>query len=624
MRKKGIIILIVIALIVAVIAYFARDRYLEKALEYALQSVAGAKVEIDNFHYSLFKAEGSWSHLQIANQNNPWTNLIETGRASFDLEARALFWRRVIIREMVLENVRHGTPRKSDGSLPRKPEPPKKPGEPDFVDRVKASLQKQLGDVPIFDLSGLGKKMKIDSLINVENLATVQAYLKLKHEADSTFDYWRAQVDTQTYTAQIKVLEDKIKSLKLDKINDIKDVVAIAELIRKVDDIHKDINSLKNDVEGKHKALTQTFADIQGEVKQAQNSLQEDINRAKQLAKLKDLDVKDVGLMLFGSATMQRVEQLLDYVALGRKYLPTAQKLLASNTAKVEKPPRLKGQDIHFPFHYRYPRFLIRRANLTAATAAGDTGRAYFFNGTITGLTNEPPVYGRPTQFKLDLMRVDGNRYELAGSLDHRAAVPRDSLWLRAANFGLGKIQLSRQKYLPQAIFAQKGNLSLAGFFIGGDVNLKFDLDASPIQFHFEQEARDKVSQVVREVLSGLTQINLTAQLRNEDNDYKFRLNSNIDNVLANQVKLTLEKNLREAQQQVETFVRTEVDKRRQQVEMVVEKNRKTVYAGIDRVKQRVQAQLDEIEKRKKELEQRKKELEQQAKDKIKSIFKKP
>lgn len=624
MRKKGIIILIVIALIVAVVAYFARDRYLEKALEYALQSIAGAKVEIDNFHYSLFKTEGSWSRLQIANKNNPWTNLIETGRASFDLEARALFWRRVIIRELALENVRHGTPRRTDGSLPRKPEPPPKSGGPDFIERVKQSLQKQMGDVPIFDLSGLGKKIKIDSLVNVENLATVQAYLKLKTSADSTFDYWKAQVDTQTYGARIKDLEMKIKSLKLEKINDIKDIVTIADLIKKLDEIYKDANSLKKEVEGKHQALTQTFSDLQNDVKLAQNSLQEDINRAKQLAKLKDLDVQDVGLMLFGAATMQRVDQVLDYVALGRKYLPTAQKLLASNTAKVEKPPRLKGQNIHFPFHYRYPRFLIRQANLSAATAAGDTGRAYFFNGMITGITNEPPIYGQPTRFKLDLMRVDGNRYELTGSLDHRTGVPKDSLWLRAANFGLGKIQLSKNKYFPQAIFAQKGDFSLAGFFIGGEVDLKLNVKASPIQFQFQQEARDKVSQVIREVLAGLTQVNLTAQLRNDGNDYKFRLNSNVDNVLANQVKLTLEKNLREAQQQVENFVRTEADKRRQQVESVIEKNRQTVYAGIDRIKQRAQAQFDEIEKRKKELEQRKKELEQQAKDKVKSIFKKP
>jgi hypothetical protein len=125
-------------------------------------------------------------------------------------------------------------------------------------------------------------------------------------------------------------------------------------------------------------------------------------------------------------------------------------------------------------------------------------------------------------------------------------------------------------------------------------------------------------------VLGGLNQLNLKAELKNVGSDYKLNLNSNVDNVLANQVKLTIAQNLRDAQQQVENYVRAEVDKRRLQVEGIVEKNRKTIYSGVDRAKQRVQAQFDEIEKRKKELEARKKKLEEDAKNKLKGIFKKP
>jgi len=140
MRKKGIIYLVVIALIIAAIAFFTRDRYLERGLELAIQAVAGAKVEIDNFHFSLFKTAGSWNRIQIADKNNPWRNIIETGRASFDMEARALFWRRIIIQEMMLENVRNGTARKTDGSLPKKFIPEPTTEEPAFTERVKTAL----------------------------------------------------------------------------------------------------------------------------------------------------------------------------------------------------------------------------------------------------------------------------------------------------------------------------------------------------------------------------------------------------------------------------------------------------------------------------------------------------
>ncbi len=622
MRKKGIIYLVVIALIVAVIAYFTRDRFLERGLEKSLQAIVGAKVEVNNFHFSLFKMECSWDQIQIANPNDPWRNIIETGRASFDLETKPLFWERTIINEMALENVRNGTKRRTDGSLPKKAKPVSESKEPGFADRAKVALKKQLGDMPIFDLSGLGKKLKIDSLVNVDNLATVQAYKGLWITADSTFDSWKSQLDVKTYKTRVDELETKVKSLKLDKIDEMKDAVKVVDLVKKVDDIRKDANSLKKDVEGKHEALTQTFTNLQGELKAAQNSLQDDIKKAQQLAKLKDLDVKDVSMLLFGSAVVQRYEQILDYVATGRKYMAKVKQMTASK--KVKKPPRFKGQDIHFPFHYRYPKFLLRKAKLSAATAAGDTSRAYFIDGTLNGLTNQPMVFGRPTRFKIDLMKVSGNKYKLAGSLDHITEQAKDSLWLSAENFGLGKVNLKNSKYFPKAISAQKGNISLAGFFIGDGINLKVNLNATPVNFTYEKEATDWVSKIVRDVLAGLDQLNLMAQLKGGgESEYKLNLNSNVDKVLASQVKQTIAQNLRQAQQQVENYVRTEVDKKRKEVEEIVEENRQKLYAEIDKVKQKVNEITDEIDRRKKELEDKKKELEGKAKDKVLDIFKK-
>ncbi|MBC8183483.1 TIGR03545 family protein [candidate division KSB1 bacterium] len=623
MRKKGIIILVVIFVIFAVFAFFFRDYRIEKGLEKIGGAIAGAKVEIDNFHFSLLKMECSWKRLQVADKNDPWKNILETDKASFDLEMRPLFWKRLIINEMILENVRQGTPRTTDGSLPKKPKTEKRTAEPNIAEKAKKAIEKQFGAIPVFDLSGLGKKLKIDSLINVDNLLSVQGYNRLNLAADSSFKYWSSQLDIKVYHDRVTGLEKKIKTLKLDKIKTIPELTNALDNINK---INKEIKSLKKEVQNKHKALSQTFTDMQTGLKEIESDLKNDINRAKALARLKDLDVKDVSMLLFGDPVVNKTQQILDYVALGRKYLPTVKKLKGAE--KEKSPPRLKGQNISFPFHYRYPKFLIRRVKLSGATAAGDTSQAYFAAGVLNGLTNEPAVYGKPTQFEIDLNRITGNQYNIKGSLDHRTEIAYDSLWISAKRFALGEVKLKKSKYFPNALKAKKGNISAAGFFIGDGINLKLNADVSPVEFIFSQKAEDKITKIVRDVLTSLNRITLKAQLKGDTTDYKMRLNSNVDQVLANKVKQTISQNLRKAQMQVENYVRAEAAKNRKKVEALIEKNKKTMLAELDKAKQTVEKKAEEFEKKKKEVEKRiedeKKKLENQAKKKIKDLFKKP
>ncbi len=622
MRKKGIIVLVVLVVLIAAIAFFTQDWRIEKMLESLGEAAAGAKVEIDQFHFSFLKMECSWNRLQVANKNDPWKNILETGKATFDIEARALFWRRVIIKEMALEDVRSGTPRKTEGSLPKKIEPAKET-EPGFIDKVKLSLEKQFGEIPVFDLSGLGKKLKVDSLINIDNLLAVQGYKKLYATADSTFEYWNKQGDVKPYLEKATKLEDDIKSLNLDEI---KTLTGLTDALKKVNDINKEIKSLKEDVQVKYTTLTQSLADLQSGVKAVQQNVKDDIDRAKQLAHLKDLDAKDVSMLLFGEPVVYKTQQILHYVELGRKYLPLAQKL--KSKPKKESPPRLKGQDIYFPFHYRYPKFLIKRAFLSGATAAGDTSRAYFIEGDITGLTNEPAVYAKPTHFLFDLKKVAGNAYRLKGTADHRGEVACDSLWVTAANFALGDIKLKKSKYFPQSIEAKKGNVTLTGFFIGEKINLKLNLDVSPVKFNFGEAKKDKISQIIQEVIAGVNNVTLMAQLSGEKSDYKMRMNSNLDQLLSDQIKQTIAKNLQQAQQLIENYVQAEIAKQREKVEALIDKNQKAIYAKINDAKMVIEKKTDEFENKKKELEarieQEKKKLEDQAKNKLRDMFKKP
>lgn len=633
MRKSALIVLLVIVIIFVVVAYFARDRYLESALESTLQAIAGAKVEVDNFHFSLFKLECSWDRLQIANRNDPWRNLLETGRASFDIEGRPLFWRRVIIREMILENARSGTQRASDGSLPKKPEPPPTESkEPGLTTRVKTALQEQLEQLPVLNLDAFGKKFKIDSLIDVNQLNSVQQYHRLTHFADSSWQYWQANVKPEIYKNKIQEIENEVKSLKLDEL---KDPVALASALKKLDSIYDQLKAMKNEVGEKYQASKQVVDDFEQQIQAAQAALKKDIAQAQQLAWVKDLDIRDVGLILFGEPMVGRLDQLLGYVNTGRKYLPTAKKFLVSE--KEESPPRLQGQNIHYPFHYRYPRFLLRQAHFSAATAAGDTSQAYFLSGDLTGLTNEPPVFGRPTRFVIQSNRIGGNQYEISGTFDHVTDVARDSLWVGAKNWGLGQVKLAKSSYLPQSVSASKGNINLAGFFIGDQIDLKLDFTASPVQFQFN-DTKGIIARVIQDVLSALKQLEVNLKLTGQKKNYQMQMRSNVDVVLANRLKSILADNLQKARQQVEQYVNAEVEKRRAQALTQVEKYKTQMNQKLEEAQQLVQSKLDEIEKRKQEIqakieaekdkakkraEAEKEKLKEKAQDKLDGLLKK-
>jgi uncharacterized protein (TIGR03545 family) len=382
--------------------------------------------------------------------------------------------------------------------------------------------------------------------------------------------------------------------------------------------------------------LSQAINNLQQELKQLQTALKADIERVQKLAQLKELDVKDISLILFGKPLVGQVEELLGYVNLGRKYLPTAQKLVAS--PKVAKPPRFKGQDIHFPFHYRYPRFLIRTAQLSGATAAGDTARAYFLNGLVKGVTNEPQIYGRPTRFDLKLARVASNAYNLAGSLDHTTNIACDSLWFSAQNWALGRLKLAESKYFPQAVRADKGAVQLTGFFIDDQIDLNLNFAATPIYFDFNPNT-NKIAEIVRQILTALTTLDLQAQLLGQKKDYQFRLKSNVDRVLAQSINNVVQANIQKARLQVENYIQNQISQSRSQAEAILNKYQQQLQAKMEQARQQVLAKFSELEARKKEIQDRieaekdkakkktgeqRQQIEDKAKKKLDQLFKKP
>ena len=309
MRTKGLIYLVILALLIVVFAYLLRDNTIEALVEETLQLIAGAKVNIDNFHIDLFKMECSWSRLQIANKNNPWYNLIDVGYTSFDLETRPLFWKKVIIREMIMENAKSNTRRNSDGRLPKKTGAGPSGDRQGLADRVKEALEKQFGDLPVFDLKALSKKINIDSLIDIDQLASVQGYEQLRSTADSSLSYWKSQLNPDAYMKRVNDLEAKIRSVNIEGVRDIQTLTAS---LQSLNAIYDEVKVLRDEVDKKHAAVISTYDTLQSALGELKDRLNEDIQQAQKLAKLESIDIKDVSLLLFGQPAIDQFDKVME------------------------------------------------------------------------------------------------------------------------------------------------------------------------------------------------------------------------------------------------------------------------------------------------------------------------
>ena len=595
MRKGAIYFLAVFAVVIGVVLYFFRDRYFERWIENSCSETNGAKVEIDNFHFSVFKLNCKFDRLQWTDPKDTWTNLFETGPVEFGVEMRPLFWKNLIIREAKISQILLGTKRATNGWIPVAPE------EPGIFDEITASVAKEIKALPILNLAALQQKFNLDSLINIEQLAVVQGAQAIGFDADSTGAKWQKFIKTYEAPAKIAALQTRAQSINLQNLKTVDDFTANLQNVTKLRD---DATALRNEITTSKKSAEADFNGIVGNIKNLDNLVAQDFDAAKQKLGIADFDVKDIGKMLFGNPLGGRFAEIMRYVDLGRQYLPAAQKLMAIN--KVENPPRLQGQDIAFPRTLAYPKFLLRHALISGATNA-NVAEALQLKGEIWGLTSAPPIYGKPAVFEVQVFKEESNAYQIRAAFDHTADIPRDTLNLRASNFRLGEVDLKNDKsYLPARLLANRGAVNATFALSGKEVFGRIGLDINKVDFQFGAGAADAITETIRSsVFQPLEQLQINAEVRGATNDLKLHIGSNLDNIFAARANELVQASFARAQQEIRLRITQEAAKRRQQVEALYAEKQKLVMAELNKYQTLVDAQLAAVENKKKEIEKR-------------------
>ena len=585
-RWKGIIPVVLLGIILAGGWKVFGAQLIKRALTQGGTSLAGSQVDVGGLSIHFLPPSVEIRGLAVADNDDLARNRLAIGRALIEVEVLPLFEKKVVVRNVTVADVRTGSARATRARFVP-PDSAALLGEAkDLVKRVK---------VPIMSL------VPIDSLkavvLNPQDLKAVQSALALAQQADSAkqlADRGYASLDLQpaldSSAALIARLKDvNVRTLGLDGAR--KAVTDLRRTAAKVDSAKNRVDRLVTDTR-------RSMDSLQTLVQAIDDARKDDYAMARGLLRLPSFDAPDIGAALFGDATMARFQKAVRYAELARKYAPPG---LLPRESPGPKRARMAGTTVHFVKQTSYPRFLLRRmeVNLVGNGAAGVD-----YAAAASDVTSDPAILGRPTLFVV--RRVNrgraGDSLRVSGSLDHTRATPRD-----VVNAAMGGVTLPKFNIpmLPYTMDPGNGAAEMRFVLEGERLSGTWSVRSNAVTWRPDSaRARplNAMESLVARALTGITTLEMTADLGGTLKAPTLAVRSNLDRVVADRIRAVAGEQIAAAQARLKAQVDRIVDEKSAPVKAKVAQ----VRAESERKLADARARLDE---EKKKLEERVKSL---------------
>ncbi|MBM4167862.1 MAG: TIGR03545 family protein [Ignavibacteria bacterium] len=594
MRKKFIFIVLVPLVVLGAVTYFYLDSWVESGLETAGESLVGAKVEIDDLRLGLFPLRVQFERLQVANPNDRWKNLFETGRVTFAVDANQLLRNKIIIDTVEVRNVILGTKRTTDGSLPQRPD--QKDAPPSFAMQLAKQVESEVRSVPIFDLEKLRKDLNLDSLLRIQNLLTIQHLDSMKHQALALSGQWKSTLaDYESTRQRVMNIESNLRTIH---VNELKTLDAITAAVNNVNTSYNTLREINETLTTRKNAITNDITRLTGSIGHIDDVVRADIERVKSLARLPELRLGGVTDLLFAQQLYAEAQTYLGYVDLVkrtvRKYTPKPD---------FERPKRFEGQDIHFPVDRAYPRLWIKTAHLSGGTDAARDPNYISVSGDISDITNNQSLTGKPISALIRGTKGNRMRLEIGASLDRRGNHPLDQYRATISGIPMGEMKIGRASFLPSRITQSDLAINAAVTVPGRTFDAQTTVSFREVRLVFEQSPRNTVERLARDVLDRVRNFDTHLRAWNTEGRMKIHFSTDLDNELYEQTKRVLGEELNRIQNEIRSKVNQKIAEKRQEVERVFEEKKQEALARIREYENLLGERLALVETKKRELE---------------------
>jgi uncharacterized protein (TIGR03545 family) len=628
MRKKFLLIVLVPLIILSLVIYIFIDSWITSGLEYAGEKAVGAKVEIEGLHLHLFPLGIEWAKMQVANPNDTWKNLFQTGKVSFLIDTGQLLRGKYIINIVGLKDFIVGTKRTTDGVLSEEKDVTSAKNETNGKGIEKTTATKtdnsmsfsKLADdafkstvttTPLFDLAKLRNGFNVDSLISILDMKSVKHIDTLKTQIDQLNGQWNSmQKDLDVQKQKALDIEKQVKAIDVSKLNNLQNVL---QAINTVDNARKNVNEIKDFVNEKTSTLQSSAQAITGSVGQLKNYVNQDFDKLKSMAKLPSINTAGMASLLVGNEMYKQAQSYLYWADAAKtnikKYSPQPD---------YTYPPRFKGQDIRFPEERGYPKFWIKKVDLSGGT--DKSAENYFTaSGDAENISDNQHLTGQPITIALQ-GTTEQRALKLGAMFDRRSDVSSDEFNVSLAGVPVTDFSLGNSNFLPtkvtKANMDTQAKLSMVGNRI--DATIKFDL--KDVSLQFQSEPKNVVEQLFRQVLEGVKNFNIGLRMWNTDGPFDVAISTDLDDILAQKVSAVVGQEIAKLQSDLRKKFDAKVQEQMDNFNKVYEAKLNDVKNQLDGYQSLLSDQLNTIDKKKQEL------LDKQKKgflqDKLKGLFK--
>jgi uncharacterized protein (TIGR03545 family) len=362
----------------------------------------------------------------------------------------------------------------------------------------------------------------------------------------------------------------------------------------------KDVDAAKKRVEQLERSTAQGVQVLGQGTQLLDQARQKDFAFAKSLLKLPTFNAPDIGSAFFGKVSIDRFKQALYWAELAQEYMPPG---LLPRPAPGPQRLRAAGHTIEFPRAQDFPRFLLEQGSLDF-TIGGTSPIRGAYAATVRGVTSTPSLYGRPAV-------VSASRRSAASALgfidvgaviDHVTSRTVDSASARLRGVKLPSFQIPGVPFrvdpgtgTSNLDFTMRSGAQLVGRWAIASQQVRWGADTTG-------RSLNEIERVVWRVVSGLSNLEVVAELSGTVAAPKLSVQSNLDQAIAGRLKAVIGEEVARAERmvraKVDSLVADKVEPVKRQIASVqaeATKRVQTEKGRVDEVEEKLQAELKRL-----------------------------